>query len=137
MGMPSLRTYSVFICHDWEYSGEYNRIREFLDGAPNFDWEDRSVPDHDPLANDETLQAELQNQIRPADVMLVLAGMYTSRSEWMAWEMAFGRRIGKPIIGIAPRGSQRLPQVVQRNAIEIVGWNSSSIVQAIRRYAPR
>lgn len=131
--MPSLRTYSLFICHDWEYSVDYYRVREFLDGARNFDWEDRSVPEHDPLANDEQLEYELRNQIRPADVMLVLAGMYTAHSEWMDWEMSFGRRIGKPIIGIVPWGNQRIPAAVQRRATEIVRWNSESIVRAIRR----
>jgi hypothetical protein len=132
--MPGLRTYSVFICHDWEYSPEYTRVCEFLDGAPNFRWENRSVPEHDPLANDETLQYELRNQIRPADVMLVCAGMYTAHSEWMDWEMAFARRIGKPIIGVIPWGNRRVPVAVQKNATDTVGWNTSTIVAAIRRY---
>jgi len=132
--MPALRTYSVFICHDWEYSDEYYRVVEFLDAARNFEWENLSVPQHDPLANDEKLQYELRNQIRPADVVLVTAGMYAAHSEWMDWEMAFARRIGKPIIGIIPRGSERLPVAVQKNATEWVGWSTDSIVSAIRRH---
>lgn len=70
-------------------------------------------------------------------MVLVLAGMYSSRSGWMDWEMRFARRIGKPIIGIKPWGNVQLPVVVQDNSVEIVGWNSGSIVGAIRRYAPR
>ena len=135
--MPALRTYSVFICHDWEYSAEYARVVQFLDAAPNFTWENLSVPQHDPLANDETLQYELRNQIRPADVMVVTAGMYTAHSEWMDWEMAFARRIGTPIIGIVPWGAQRVPVAVQKNATDIVGWNTNSIVSAIRRLGQR
>lgn len=131
--MPTLKTYSVFICHDWEYSDDYSRICDFLDQAPNFDWEDRSVPEHDPLDTDDMLERNLRDQIRPASVMLVLAGMYTARSEWMDWEMEFARRIGQPIIGIKPRGNSRIPSVVQVNAAEIVGWNTSTIVGAIRR----
>lgn len=132
--MPPLRTYSAFICHDWEYSDDYTRIREFLDAAPNFEWEDRSVPEHDPLDTNDQLEKNLRDQIRPAHVMLVLAGMYSARSQWMDWEMSFARRIGKPIIGIRPWGNQRLPQVVQDNADEMVGWNTSAIVDAIRRW---
>src|SRR5258706_15463837 len=98
--MPALRTYSVFICHDWEYSNDYHRVCDFLDSAPNFEWRNLSVPEHDPLANDETLAKELRNQIRPADVLLALAGMYTAFSDWMDREMAFARRIGTPIIGV-------------------------------------
>jgi hypothetical protein len=135
--MPALRTYEVFICHDWEYSKEYDRVCTFLDSATNFRWRNLSVPEHDPLDTDEMLQKNLRDQIRPADVMLVLAGMYTARSEWMDWEMAFARRIGKAIIGVRPWGNVQLPVVVQRNAKEIVGWNTDTIISAIRHYAPR
>jgi len=135
--MPTLRTYAVFICHDWEYSDEYYRICDFLDSAPNFAWKNLSVPEHDPLDTDDMLQKNLRDQIRPADVMLVLAGMYTARSRWMDWEMAFARRIGRHIIGVKPWGNVQLPVVVQNSADEIIGWNTESIVNAIRRHAPR
>ncbi|MCI0675598.1 MAG: TIR domain-containing protein [Phycisphaerales bacterium] len=132
--MPALKKYSVFICHDWEYSDDYGRICQFLDAAPNFDWENRSVPEHDPLDTDNQLQYNLRNQMRPAHVMLVLAGMYTAHSKWMDWEMAFARRIGKPILGIAPWGNRVLPRAVQDNADEIIRWRQETIVNAIRRY---
>jgi hypothetical protein len=132
--MPALHTYSVFICHDWEYSDDYHRVHNFLTTARNFDWEDLSVPEHDPLDTDDMLEKNLRDQIRPANVMIVLAGMYTARSGWMDWEMAFARRIGLPIIGVAPWGSRVIPRAVQDNAREVVGWRQQSIVDAIRRY---
>jgi hypothetical protein len=135
--LPALRTYFLFICHDWEYSDDHYRICQFLDNSLNFSWKNLSVPEHDPLDTDEMLQKNLRDQIRPADVVLVMAGMYTARSVWMDWEMAFGRRIGKSIIGVKPWGNIQVPVVVQNNANEIIGWNSESIVRAIRRYAPR
>ena len=134
--MPTLRQYSVFICHDWEYGDDYRRIEWFLSDAPNFRWKNLSVPEHDPLDTDDQLEYNLRNQMRPAEIMLVLGGMYTSRSRWMDFEMSFARRIGKPIIGIAPWGARVLPRVVQNNAVEIVGWQQQSIVDAIRRNAP-
>jgi hypothetical protein len=133
--MPALKTYSVFICHDWEYSDDYYRVCAFLDNAPNFRWKNQSVPEHDPLDQNDQLEYNLRNQIRPADVVLVLAGMYTARSDWMDWEMAFARRIGTPIIGIAPWASQVIPVAVQKNAREVVGWRRDSVVSAIRRHA--
>lgn len=133
--MPKLRKYAVFICHDWEYSADYLRICEFLNGAPNFRWKNLSVPEHEPLDTDEMLQKNLRDQIRPAEVVLVLAGMYSVRSTAMDWEMQFARRIGTPIVGVRPWGNAQLPVVVQKNAREIVGWNTDSIVKAIRRYA--
>ncbi len=135
--MPSLRIYRVFICHDWEYGDDYHRVCEFLNDAPNFRWRNLSVPRHNPLDNDAMLQKNLRDQIRPADVVLVLAGMYAVRSGAMDFEMQFARRIGTHIIGIKPWGNVQLPLGVQRNADEIVGWNRDSIVNTIRRHAPR
>lgn len=63
--MPTLRTYPVFICHDWEYSNDYGRICKFLNDAPNFSWENLSVPEHEPLDTDEMLEKNLRDQIRP------------------------------------------------------------------------
>lgn len=133
--MPRLRTYAVFICHDWEYSNDYHRVCDFLNNAPNFKWRNLSVPEHDPLDTGDKLQKSLRAQIRPADVVLVLAGMYAVRSGAMDWEMQFARRIGTSIIGIKPWGNVQLPVGVQKNAHEIVAWNRDSIVNAVRRYA--
>jgi len=33
--MPALRTYPVFIWHDWEYSDDYHRVHKFLSTARN------------------------------------------------------------------------------------------------------
>lgn len=135
--MSELRTYSVFICHDWNYCDEYYRVCEFLNDAPKFNWENLSVPVHDPLADNDTLQKTLRDQIRPADVMLLLAGMYSVRSTWMEFEMQFARRIGTAVIAVKPWSNVQLPVVVRRHATEIIGWNASAIVRAIRRSAPR
>lgn len=131
--MPFLREYSVFICHAWDYHEDYYRLVEFLNAAPNFQWVNLSVPKHDPLAGD--LERELRNQMREADVFLVLAGMYVPRREWIDFEMNFARRIGRPIIGIRPWSSTTIPVAVQVAAKQIVGWNTASIVSAIRYWA--
>jgi len=133
--MPALRTYNIFISHAWEYHDDYYRLEEFLKEAPNFQWKNLSVPRHDPILNTEELAKELHNQMRPAHAFLILSGMYVSHSDWIQYEINFARRIGRPIIGIRPWGNQLLPVAVQNGADEVVGWNSASIVDAIRRRA--
>lgn len=133
--MPQLRTYKVFISHAWLHNDDYYRCERFLNEASNFSWQNLSVPKHDPILNVERLTAELHNQMRPADVFLVLSGMYVSHSDWIQYEIEFARRIGRPIVGIKPWGNIQVPLAVQRGADEIVGWNSASIVDAIRRWA--
>lgn len=132
--MPFLRTYRVFVSHAWDYSDDYWRVVRFLDETPHFSWENLSVPQHNPVRG-RVLEAELRNQMRDADVFLIIAGMYAARREWIEFELAFARRIGRPVIGINKWGSERIPVAIQTCAREIVGWNSSSIVGAIRRQA--
>ena len=133
--MPNLRTYKVFISHAWSYNDDYYRLVKWLDETPYFFWKNLSVPEHDPILNAKKLEYELHNQMRPADVFLILSGMYVSHSDWIQYEINFARRIGRPIIGIKPWGNVALPLAVQKGADEIVGWNSTSIVDVIRRRA--
>jgi hypothetical protein len=133
--MPTLRVYKVFISHAWSYNDDYYRIEKWLNEAPNFLWTNLSVPKHDPIANGEQLSKELNNQMRPAEAFIILAGMYVSHSAWIQYEINFARRIGRPIIGIRPWGSTLVPKAVQDGSDEIVGWNRDSIVAAIRNHA--
>jgi hypothetical protein len=135
--MPTLRTYKLFVSHAWAYNDDYYRLGEFLDAAPNFSWLNLSVPEHDPLLARSTddLKRLLRDQMRPANAFLIISGMYAAYSEWIDFEMEFARRIGRPIIGILPWGSQRVPLAIQDAATELVGWNTSSIVSAIRDHA--
>lgn len=132
--MPPLRTYNVFISHAWQYSDDYNRVVDFLNGAANFAWHNLSVPRHDPVSNEE-LEYALRGQMRPADVFLIVAGMYAAHSDWIGFEIDFAQRIGRPIIGITPWGGERIPVKVQDAAVEMVGWSTVGIVGAIRNHA--
>ena len=42
--------------------------------------------------------------------------------------------LNKPLIGIKPWGQQRIPQDIALACTEIVGWNTDSIIDAIRRH---
>lgn len=132
--MPYLRSYRVFISHAWEYSEDYWRVVQFLNESPNFQWDNLSVPEHDPATGND-LPYELRNQMRDADVFLIIGGMYASRRDWIDFELAFARRIGRPIIGIVKWGSERVPIAIQNAATEVVGWSRVSIVNAIRQHA--
>jgi hypothetical protein len=132
--MPALRQYRIFISHAWDDSNDYWPVVQFLDEAPNFRWENRSVPEHDPVRRRDP-EYELRNQMRPADVFLIIAGMYAAHSEWIDFELSFARRIGWPVIGIVTRASEHVPVAIQNAATELVGWNGASIVSAVRKHA--
>lgn len=53
----------------------------------------------------------------------------------MKWELDKAVEKGMPIIGVIPRGQERISSIVSNRAIEIVHWNTESIVSAIRKHA--
>jgi hypothetical protein len=137
--MPALKTYDLFISHAWEYNADYYKIEHFLNQAPLFKWRNYSVPEHNPLISPESkvgrnkLIGMLDIQIRPSNCILILGGMYASYSDWIISEIMIAKKYKKPIIGIYPWGQQRMPSIIQESATEIVGWNTSSIINAIRK----
>ena len=135
--MPSLKTYDLFISHAWTYDDDYYRLVQFLKDANWFKYRNYSVPQHDPLDanNASRLMAALDRQIRPVNIVLIISGMYVNYRDWIQYEIELAQAYGKPIVGIRPWGSQRVPVAVQSAATELVGWNTSSIVDAIRRNA--
>ena len=133
--MPSLYMYRVFISHAWDYSGAYATVKGWLDDAKYFSWANYSVPPENALGGKtkKELQAGLSKQIAMSQVVIIISGMYVAHSDWIQYEIDEAKRMGKPIIGIKPWGSERTPQAVQDAANEMVGWNSASVVDAIRR----
>ncbi|MBU1219431.1 TIR domain-containing protein [Myxococcota bacterium] len=135
--MPTLKNRMIFISHAWAYTHHYNKIVEWLDNAPNFSWSNCSVPSHDGLPDKTSigLAQGMTRQINPAQVVLILGGMYAAHSEWIEYEISEALRLQKIIIGIKPWGQERVPTIVQNASIcDMVGWNSTSIIQAIRDY---
>ena len=135
--MPQLHRYKLFISHAWKYNDDYFRLIEMLNDATNFSYSNYSVPEHDPVDDDNKtkLEEELRQQIRPVEVVVILGGMYVAYSDWIQFEIDYATALSKPILGIKPWGAQVMPKAVQGAADEIVGWNTSTIVSAIRRLA--
>ena len=139
--MPLLRNYDLFISHAWAYNDAYYRVEELLKAAPYFRFRNYSVPKHNPLVNPGTyigqlrLAGMLDAQIRPAQCVIVIAGMYAAHKYWIDKEITIAQSYFKPIIGLVPWGQQRIPISVQVAAHELVGWNTNSIVSAVRRLA--
>ena len=137
--MPELKTYDLFLSHAWRYNDDYYRLEKMLKEAPLFKWRNYSVPMHDPLIDPSTptgktkLTELLNRQVRPANCVIILGGMYAAYSEWIIKEIKLAQDLKKPIIGIYPWGQQNIPVAIQNAANELVRWNTSSIISAIRR----
>lgn len=129
--------YNIFISHSWTYSDNYDRLMSLLRNHTYFTFRDYSVPKNDPIHNcyyDWQLRNAIENQIRPASCVLILAGVYATYSKWINIEIEIAKRLGKKIIAIQPWGAERTSSVVKNNADVVVNWNANSIVSAIRGF---
>lgn len=139
--MSELITYKLFISHSWAYSDAYEKLISLMDKAPRFSYSDYSIPKDDPVhtrGSDSVLYEAIKNRMSFCNVILILAGVYSSYSKWIEKEIKianseFVKR--KPIIAIEPWNSEKTSRIVKDNASIVVGWNTASVVDAIRKYA--
>ena len=132
--------YNLFISHSWKYSNDYERLENLLKRYPYFSFRNYSVPKQDPLDISgrnyrAKLQLEIEQQMRTCNVVLVIAGKYASYSDSIDMELDIAIAMNKPIIAIEPWGSTMNSHRARNVADVVVGWNASSIVDAIRRYS--
>ncbi|GGJ68251.1 hypothetical protein GGR02_001810 [Anoxybacillus voinovskiensis] len=135
-----MKTYNIFISHAWKYSEHYHKVVQWLNEAQDegqFKWKNYSVPEHDPLIDPNTtygkkkLKEELEGQIKPTSIVIILSGMYAAYSEWIDFEIDTAVSCEKYIIGVKPWGQERIPKKVSDNADVMVGWNKNPIVNAV------
>ena len=133
-----MNTYNLFISHSWRYSDAYDRLVDLLKARPYFTFHNYSVPQDDPIQDansNAALRREILNQMRPCHVVVILAGVYATYSKWINIEIDLAKEgftNAKPIIAIRPWGVKRISTTVSAAADRIVGWNTESIVRAIR-----
>lgn len=135
--MPALKNYHIMISHSWDYNSHYEKVCNWLNDAKNFIWSNYSVPLNNPIdaKGKKELKEKLRNRIANCSCIIVLSGMYVSYSEWIDYEIDTAKELKKPIIGVKPWGQERIPVKIQNDSTVLVGWNSSSVVQAVRDYA--
>ncbi len=131
------KTYKVFISHSWAYVEDLRNLRNLLEkrGYFNVQFEEATpdVPINSENAN--YIKQRLKQKISNSDIVLGIAGVYASYSDWMTWELDKALELGIPIVGVVPRGAERISTVVSSRAKEVVRWNTESIVEAIRKWA--
>lgn len=135
--MPTLRNYHIMISHSWDYNTQYETVKTWLDNSSYFSWTNYSVPLTKPIdaKSKKELQEKIHDRISMCSCVFILSGMYVAYSEWIDYEIDTAVALRKPIIGVKPWGQERIPTKVSDNADVMVGWNSSSIVDAVRNYA--
>lgn len=133
-----MKNYHLFISHSWAYSDTYEKLESLLRNKNGFSFHNYSVPKDDPIHTNGTtaqLHAAITRQMQPCNAVLILAGVYSTYSKWINREVEIAKQKSKPIIAIETWASERTSQHVKENADKVVGWNTDSIVNAIRQLA--
>ena len=134
--MPYIKNRMIFISHAWNSNEQYWTIVNWLNEETNFSWSNCSIPSHDGLSETTSkgLSEGMTRQISPAQVVILIGGMYAVHSNWIDYEIQEAQRMGKTIIGVRPWKQLRVPVNVQNASTKMVGWNRASIINAVRLY---
>lgn len=131
------REFKIFISHSWAHSDDLTDLRRLLNSRGYFNVEFTEASKDIPInsMNASYIKTRLKSKIQSSNVVLALAGIYVSHSDWMPWELDTAKSLGVPIIGVIPRGQERISREVCSRSVVDVRWNTESIVEAIRNHA--
>jgi hypothetical protein len=117
--------YNIFISQLKDDDEEYNRFIGKLEASHDFQWKNHSI-------SDKTDKKQIQEQMKDVDVVIILSGLYSKNKNLIEQEIDMARKLEKPIVIIRPYGMENVPGRIEDAASEVVGWNTSCIVDSVR-----
>jgi len=131
------KTYSLFISHSWDHDDLLQSLKNLLNSRGYFPAEYTQIEKTCPINSERAsvIKSNITKRLEESDVVLAIAGIFASHSDWMQWEMDKAKELGLKVIGVVPRGQERISQEVYNRSVVDVRWNADSIVDAIRRYS--
>lgn len=118
------RIYKIFISHTDEEDEEYLTFNQKLSSAHDFEYENYGILE-------KIDENELQEQIEPAEVVIILSGLYNKNKLLIKKQLDIAVNLNKPIIVIRPYGMEDVPPELEDIAEDVVGWNAPCIVDSI------
>jgi hypothetical protein len=131
------KDYKIFISHSWAHTDDLEALQKLLNDRGYLNVEFMEASKKVPINSENApyVKSVLKQKILNSDIVLGLAAIYASHSEWMIWELETAKNNGIPIVGVIPRGQERISSEVYSRSIVDVRWNTESIVAAIRSHA--
>jgi hypothetical protein len=131
------KEFKIFISHSWAHSEDLEALQKLLNTRGYFNVEFLEASKKVPINSENAsyVKSVLKDRIKSSNIVLGLAGIYASHSDWMIWELETAQANEIPIVGVIPRGQERISTEVYSRSKTDVRWNTESIVDAIRTYA--
>ncbi|MBL7837876.1 MAG: TIR domain-containing protein [Bacteroidetes bacterium] len=130
------KEYKIFISHSWSYTEDLEALQRLLNDRGYFNVEFLEASKKTPINSTSApyVKTVLRERIMNSDIVLALAAIYATYSDWMIWELETAQSLRIPIVGIIPRGQERISAEVYSRSITDINWNTESIVNAIRTH---
>jgi hypothetical protein len=130
------KDYKIFISHSWSYTEDLEALQKLLNERGYFNVEFLEATKKTPINSESApyVKSVLKAKILQSDIVLALAAIYASHSDWMIWELETAKANNIPIVGVIPRGQERISTEVYSRSIVDVRWDTESIVEAIRAH---
>jgi len=129
-----IRLYAV---HGWHRDEDYARLFEYLESADNFFYRALSDPDAVSPQGDGVAarRSLISDALKEAECVVCAAGSWERFNDWARYTVEAARRLDLPVVVIEHFGPKDMDVRLKGFAAETVGWDSRSIVDAIRREA--
>lgn len=130
------KDYKIFISHSWSYTEDLEALQKLLNARGYFNVTFLEATKKTPIDSENAayVKTVLKARILQSDIVLALAGVYATHSDWMIWELETAKANNIPIVGVISRGQERISTEVYSRSIVDVKWNTESIVDAIRTH---
>ena len=116
------KMYNLFVSHIDRDEDEYSIFIQKLSGV--LEYQNLGI-----LGDID--ENDIIEQIKPAEVVIVLSGLYNKYKSIIKKQVDIARNLNKPIIVIRPYGMEDVPEELEEAATDIVGWNAPCIAESI------
>lgn len=131
------KEHNVFISYSSAYLDDLNRLKSYLDRIPELIIESEELIRKESVESkkSEFIKNQMKEKISNADIVLAIAGRYTSDTDWLNWELDMAILNYIPIVGVIPRDREYISHVILGRSECIVNCNISCIQDAIRKWS--
>lgn len=129
-----IRLYAV---HGWQQDEDYVRLFEYMESADNFFYRTLSDPNaQSPQGDGTAARRSLINEaLKQTECVVCTAGTWEHFNDWARFTVETARSLDIPVVAVEHFGPKNIDIRLKGHAAETVGWDSRSIVDAIRREA--
>lgn len=127
----------VYAVHGWQQDEDYARLFEYLESADKFYYRVLSDPNARSVQGDGVAARRtlISDALKNTECVVCPAGTWERYNDWARFTVDTARSLDLPVIAIEHFGPKNIDVRLKGHAAETVGWDSRSIVDAIRREA--